>query len=42
MNEKIKKLKEIMDGKDNLIFFGGTGVSIESGIPDFLYMELSD
>ena len=35
MNEKIKKLKEIIDGTDNLVFFGGAGVSRESGIPDF-------
>ena len=35
MNEKIKKLKEIIDGTDNLVFFGGAGVSTESGIPDF-------
>ena len=27
MNEKIKKLKEIIDGTDNLVFFGGAGVS---------------
>ena len=26
MNEKIKKLKEIIDGTDNLVFFGGAGV----------------
>ena len=32
MNEKIKKLKEIIDGTDNLVFFGGAGVSTESGI----------
>lgn len=25
MNEKIKKLKEIIDGTDNLVFFGGAG-----------------
>ena len=35
MDEKIKKLKEIIDKTDNLVFFGGVGVSTESGIPDF-------
>ena len=35
MNDKIIKLKEIIDGTDNLVFFGGAGVSTESGIPDF-------
>lgn len=33
MNEKIRQLKEIIDGTDNLVFFGGAGVSTESGIP---------
>lgn len=32
---KIKKLQEIIDGSDNIVFFGGAGVSTESGIPDF-------
>ena len=31
----IKKLKEIIDGSDNIVFFGGAGVSTESGVPDF-------
>lgn len=35
LNEKIKKLKEIIDGSDNIVFFGGAGVSTESGVPDF-------
>ena len=34
MNE-IEKLKEIIDATDNIVFFGGAGVSTESGIPDF-------
>ena len=34
MNE-IKKLQEIIDQTDNIVFFGGAGVSTESGIPDF-------
>ena len=35
MEENIRKLKELMDGSDNIVFFGGAGVSTESGIPDF-------
>ena len=34
MDEKIQKLKEIIDGSDNIVFFGGAGVSTESGVPD--------
>ena len=33
--EKIEKLREIIAGSDNIVFFGGAGVSTESGIPDF-------
>ena len=35
MDEKIAKLKEWIDGSDNIVFFGGAGVSTESGIPAF-------
>ncbi|MCI6858458.1 MAG: NAD-dependent protein deacylase [Eubacterium sp.] len=35
MDEKIRQLKEMIDETDNLVFFGGAGVSTESGIPDF-------
>ena len=35
MNENILKLKQWIDGSDNVVFFGGAGVSTESGIPDF-------
>lgn len=35
MDEKIQKLKEIIDESDNIVFFGGAGVSTESGVPDF-------
>ena len=35
MDENIRKLKELIDGSDNIVFFGGAGVSTESGIPDF-------
>lgn len=29
------KLQEIIDNSENIVFFGGAGVSTESGIPDF-------
>lgn len=35
MNDKIKNLKEIIKESNNIVFFGGAGVSTESGIPDF-------
>ena len=35
MEDKIIKLQEIIDKHDNIVFFGGAGVSTESGIPDF-------
>ena len=35
MDEKIVKLQELIDQHDNIVFFGGAGVSTESGIPDF-------
>jgi len=35
MNAEIAKLKEIIQNSDNIVFFGGAGVSTESGIPDF-------
>jgi NAD-dependent deacetylase len=35
MDAKIAQLKEWIDGSDNVVFFGGAGVSTESGIPDF-------
>lgn len=31
----MKSLQEIIDGAKRLVFFGGAGVSTESGIPDF-------
>lgn len=33
--EKILKFKDIVAKSDNIVFFGGAGVSTESGIPDF-------
>jgi len=35
LNDKIKLLKQWVDESDNIVFFGGAGVSTESGIPDF-------
>ena len=32
---KIEKLQEIIYASNNIVFFGGAGVSTESGIPDF-------
>ena len=31
----VRKMKELIDQTDNIVFFGGAGVSTESGIPDF-------
>ena len=35
MENGIAKLQELVDQYDNIVFFGGAGVSTESGIPDF-------
>ncbi len=35
MEEKIEKLKKLINDSNNIVFFGGAGVSTESGIPDF-------
>ncbi len=35
MSEAVNKLKQIIKEYDNIVFFGGAGVSTESGIPDF-------
>ena len=35
MDEKIAKLRDWVAASDNIVFFGGAGVSTESGIPDF-------
>lgn len=34
-NLNIEKLKKILDEENNIVFFGGAGVSTESKIPDF-------
>lgn len=33
--EEIRKLQEIIDDSERIVFFGGAGVSTESNIPDF-------
>lgn len=35
MDSNIEKLKAMVEESDNIVFFGGAGVSTESGIPDF-------
>ena len=35
MNERVKQLKDLVEHSGNIVFFGGAGVSTESGIPDF-------
>lgn len=33
--DKIERLKQLIDDSESIVFFGGAGVSTESGIPDF-------
>lgn len=45
--EQINKLRELIENAENVVFFGGAGVSTGSGIPDFrgtdgLYNALSE
>ena len=35
MDEKIEQFKSLVKKSNNIVFFGGAGVSTESGIPDF-------
>lgn len=35
MDQQVDKLREWVAQSDNIVFFGGAGVSTESGIPDF-------
>ena len=32
---QIEQLRQWVNESDNIVFFGGAGVSTESGIPDF-------
>ncbi len=35
MTKELEQLKQWIEESDNIVFFGGAGVSTESGIPDF-------
>lgn len=35
MSDEILQLQKMIDGSEHIVFFGGAGVSTESGIPDF-------
>lgn len=35
MQQQIEALRQMVESSDNIVFFGGAGVSTESGIPDF-------
>ena len=35
MTDEIRKLQQLIDDSRRIVFFGGAGVSTESGIPDF-------
>lgn len=35
MEDHIKALRNMVDSSGRIVFFGGAGVSTESGIPDF-------
>ena len=39
MAGEVERLQELVDKYDNIVFFGGAGVSTESGIPDFRSQE---
>ena len=34
-DREIERLQDIIDDSSRIVFFGGAGVSTESGIPDF-------
>jgi NAD-dependent deacetylase len=35
MQDAVEALRQLVESSDNIVFFGGAGVSTESGIPDF-------
>ena len=35
MTEEVLQLQKLITESNNIVFFGGAGVSTESGIPDF-------
>ena len=34
-DEAVERLQKMISESENIVFFGGAGVSTESGIPDF-------
>ena len=40
--DKIKQLEKIIEESKKIVFFGGAGVSTESGIPDFRSVHLNN
>ena len=40
MQQELETLKKWIDNSDNIVFFGGAGVSTESGIPDFRSVDV--
>ena len=36
---KISELQRLIDESSYIVFFGGAGVSVESGIPDFRIVD---
>ena len=42
MEDKIELLRDMVAQSDNIVFFGGAGVSTESGIPDFRSVPARD
>lgn len=41
MENKIEKFKKFIDESQNIVFFGGAGVSTESGVPDMVIWTFS-
>ena len=35
MQEQLEKVRRILSSSRRMVFFGGAGVSTESGVPDF-------
>lgn len=41
MEQKIEILKKFINQSHNIVFFGGAGVSTESGVPDMVIWTFS-
>ncbi|MDE6622441.1 MAG: NAD-dependent protein deacylase, partial [Lachnospiraceae bacterium] len=39
MSKEIEALQKMIDESSKIVFFGGAGVSTESGIPDFRSLD---